>query len=297
MKKVITTGKTVEQATELALKKLGVPRDRVTITVLTQPSRGLLFGLFGKRDAEVEVEVLPATEAAPQTETASPGAVSRAADASTQEAPQQNAVSPDTASRKKEAKASAGHAAVAEALQETRQFIEDVVSSMKLDDVTVSVQDDGDLHYTIRLSGESIGLLIGRRGQTLDSLQYLANLVANKNSAKFLKITLDAEDYRNRRKETLEKLADRLAEKALNQRRDVLLEPMSNSERKIIHAHLQGRNSVVTYSQGDEPNRRVVISPKNKPPGSKGPDGHKGRDRRPRRKQHSAAKTPSPTES
>ncbi|HEU4962428.1 MAG TPA: RNA-binding cell elongation regulator Jag/EloR [Bacilli bacterium] len=262
MKKVITTGKTVELATELALKKLGVPRDRVIITVLKQPSRGL-FGLFGKRDAEVEVEVLPETEAV------APAAVSET------EAP---TVEPKP-----------------DPMQETLQFVEDVVAAMKLDDVTVTMTDEGDHHYTVRLSGESIGLLIGRRGATLDSLQVLVNLVANKHIKPFIKVTLDAEDYRERRQETLERLADRLAEKAIKQRRDVLLEPMPNGERKIIHSHLQGRRDVITYSQGEEPHRRVVISPKDKAPGSqRGP--RKG-DRRPRRKNSTGAKTPNKSES
>jgi spoIIIJ-associated protein len=212
MKKVITTGKTVELATELALKKLGVSRDRVTVSVLTQPSRGL-FGLFGTRDAEVEVEVIPQSP-----------------------------------------------------MEETRKFVEDVLAAMNLQGVSVEVVEEGDHAYTMRLSGESIGILIGRRGTTLDALQVLINLVANKHSEHFLRITVDAEDYRQRRKETLEKLADRLAGKAVQQRREIQLEPMSSTERKIIHSYLQGRTDVVTYSQGEEPYRKVVIAPKERGP-------------------------------
>ncbi|MGZ4031243.1 MAG: RNA-binding cell elongation regulator Jag/EloR [Tumebacillaceae bacterium] len=224
MKKVITTGKTVELATELALQKLGVSRDRVTISVLTQPSRGL-FGLIGARDAEVEVEVIPL-----------------------------------------------------DPIQETRTFIDDVLRSMNLHDVTVDVVENGDNTYTFRLSGESIGILIGRRGATLDSFQYLVNLVANKNSDSFLRVQVDAEDYRNRRKETLERLAERLANKSLQSKREVQLEPMSSAERKIIHSYLQGRTDVVTFSMGDEPYRKVVIAPK-----EKGQSGNKPRG--PRRKE------------
>lgn len=223
MKKVITTGKTVELATELALNKLGVSRDRVTISVLTQPSRGL-FGLFGKREAEVEVEILPL-----------------------------------------------------DALQETKTFIQNVLSAMNLPGISVEAVENGEGSYSMRLCGESIGILIGRRGATLDALQYLVNLVANKNSEKFLRVTLDAEDYRERRKEALERLADRLAHKARQQRREVVLEPMSSTERKIIHAFLQGRSDVVTYSQGEEPYRKVVIAPRdaNAPRGKgRGPRRH-----------------------
>lgn len=210
MKKVITTGKTVELATELALKKLGVPRDRVTVTVLTQPRRGFL-GLFGKRDAEVEVEI-------PQLDP----------------------------------------------IEETKKFLGDVLAAMSLQEVRIDVEQTSDTEYEIKLSGASIGILIGRRGATLDALQYLVNLVANKHSERFLKIVLDAEDYRMRRKETLERLAERLADKALMQKRDIMLEPMTPVERKVIHSYLQHRTDVVTFSHGDEPYRKVVISPKEK---------------------------------
>jgi len=230
MKKVITTGKTVELATELALQELGVSRDRVTVSVLTQPSRGRLFGLFGARDAQIEVEVIP--------------------------------LSP---------------------MEETKKFVEDVLSAMKLTDVTVSVEETDTHSYRVALSGESIGILIGRRGATLDSLQYLVNLVANKHSESFLRVTLDAEDYRQRRQDTLEKLAERLANKAVQSRRDIMLEPMSSSERKIIHSHLQQRDDVVTFSHGDEPHRKVVISPKNKETVK---SSAKTNDRRPRRPHH-----------
>lgn len=208
MKKVITTGKTVELATELALNKLGVSRDRVIVTVLTQPSRGL-FGWIGKRDAEVEVEVLP--------------------------------VNP---------------------IDEARKFLAAVLTEMHLADVIVTVEELSEHSYQFRLQGEAIGVLIGRRGATLDSLQYLVNLVANKHSEKFLRIVLDAEDYRNRRKETLERLADRLAKKATQTRREVVLEPMGATERKVIHSYLQERSDIVTFSQGEEPYRKVVIAPR-----------------------------------
>jgi spoIIIJ-associated protein len=223
MKKVITTGKTVDLAIELALSKLGVTLDRVKVTVLTEPRKGL-FGLIGARDAEVEVEVLP--------------------------------VDP---------------------IAETRKFIEDVLSSMNLHDVVVESKALGENAYLFRLSGESIGLLIGRRGQTLDALQYLVNLVANKHSDRFLRVQLDAEDYRLRRKETLERLADRLAQKAVQQRREIALEPMSSQERKIIHSYLQGRPDIVTFSQGEEPHRKVVIAPKERDERSHKPRGGQGK--------------------
>lgn len=111
--------------------------------------------------------------------------------------------------------------------------------------------------------GKDLGVLIGRRGQTLDSLQYLVNIVANKNKNEGrVRIVLDAENYRKRRKETLENLADKLAYKVVKTGKEVVLEPMTSLERKIIHARLQDSTSVMTQSQGEEPYRKVVISKK-----------------------------------
>ncbi|WP_216831627.1 RNA-binding cell elongation regulator Jag/EloR [Alkalihalobacterium elongatum] len=112
------------------------------------------------------------------------------------------------------------------------------------------------------LQGEHIGTLIGRRGQTLDSLQYLVNLVANRNSDGYLRIRLDAENYRERRKQSLEQLADRLANKAIQTKKTVKLEPMQAHERKIIHTALQNINGIATHSEGQEPKRYIVINPR-----------------------------------
>lgn len=247
MKKVITTGKTVELATELALNKLGVSRDRVIITILTQPSRGL-FGLFGKRDAEIEVEVMEESPILETMRTAEqPAVVQEPAFAAS--SPTASAASPTVAS-------------ITDPIVAARTFLDDVLTAMNLSDIVVTVEEAEDPTYLFRLQGSSIGMLIGRRGATLDSLQTLVNLVANKHSEKFLRVQLDAEDYRSRRKETLERLADRLAKKAVQTRREVVLEPMGNLERKVIHSYLQHRSDVTTYSQGEEPYRKVVITPR-----------------------------------
>lgn len=111
------------------------------------------------------------------------------------------------------------------------------------------------------LSGEKIALLIGKRGQTLNSLQYLTQLVINRHSDQYLTVLLDAEDYRTRRNETLVQLAERLAQKAIKTGRDVVLEPMPSFERKVIHTALANNDRVNTYSDGVEPHRYVVISP------------------------------------
>jgi len=114
----------------------------------------------------------------------------------------------------------------------------------------------------ISVEGRDAGRLIGKHGQTLDAFQYLISLMVNKGSAPFINVTLDCENYRKKRKETLENLARNMAKKAKQQRRNVILEPMSSYERKIIHAALQSDKLVSTYSEGDEPYRNVVISPK-----------------------------------
>ncbi len=112
----------------------------------------------------------------------------------------------------------------------------------------------------INLSGSDMGILIGKRGQTLDSIQYLVNLVVNKGDAPYLSITLDTENYRQRRKETLESLAYNLAKKVKQTGKKVVLEPMNPYERRIIHSSLQNNKYVTTYSEGEEPYRNVVIA-------------------------------------
>lgn len=121
-----------------------------------------------------------------------------------------------------------------------------------------------DKQLNINLSGDDMGILIGKRGQTLDSIQYLVNLVVNKGNAPYLSISLDTENYRERRKETLESLAYNLAKKVKQTGRNFVLEPMNPYERRIIHSALQNDRYVTTYSEGEEPYRNVVITLKNK---------------------------------
>jgi len=140
-----------------------------------------------------------------------------------------------------------------------KSFLQDVFSAMEVD-VTIE-QFNRDDHILLNLVGKNLGILIGRRGQTLDSLQYLVNIVANKQkSGNKTRFILDAEDYRYRRKLTLEDLAEKLAEKAVRTGRDVVLEPMTPLERKIIHSQLQNHPLVETHSLGEEPNRKVIIT-------------------------------------
>ena len=120
-----------------------------------------------------------------------------------------------------------------------------------------------DKQLSIELSGDDMGVLIGKRGQTLDSIQYLVNIVVNKGNAPYVSISIDTENYRQRRKETLETLALNLAKKVKQTRKSVVLEPMNPYERRIIHSALQNDRYVTTYSEGEEPHRNVVIVLKN----------------------------------
>ncbi len=145
-----------------------------------------------------------------------------------------------------------------ERYREAADFIHEVAEAMGLD-VKVDVRKNRD-GGVLDISGPELGMLIGRRGQTLDALQLLASVVANKDSDKFLRLTLDAENFRRRRAKTLEDLADRLADRVVRTRKEVVLEPMPPQERKVIHARLQNHPDVETASRGEEPNRRVVIT-------------------------------------
>ena len=132
---------------------------------------------------------------------------------------------------------------------------------MGMGEVTIlsSIDEEGAL--AIEMSGDNMGILIGKRGQTLDSLQYLTNRVANKSQDGYVRVKLDTEDYRKRRKQTLENLAKNIAYKVKRSRKPISLEPMNPYERRIIHSALQADDRVSTHSEGEEPYRRVVVTP------------------------------------
>lgn len=137
-------------------------------------------------------------------------------------------------------------------------FLQEIFQAMGM---SVSIETKlKERQLAIELSGEEMGVLIGKRGQTLDSLQYLVSLVVNKGSSPYVSILLDTENYRQRRKETLESLAYNLAKKVKQTKRNVVLEPMNPYERRIIHSSLQNDRYVTTYSEGEEPYRNVVIT-------------------------------------
>lgn len=146
-----------------------------------------------------------------------------------------------------------------ETIRYVEQFVKDTLKAMDMDvEITSSIDKDGALY--VDMKGENMGILIGKRGQTLDSLQYLTNRVANKHQSGYVRVKLDTENYRARREETLKHLAKNIAHKVKRNRRPVILEPMNPYERRIIHSTLQSDPYVTTHSEGEEPYRKVVVT-------------------------------------
>lgn len=253
------TGRTVEAALEAAAADLGCAPASLEYTVLEQPSRGFL-GLIGRKDARIRVRDIDGTAVA-ETKAADPSADMAELETRLEEEVEETQVdAPDQAASAKAAKAKDA-VSLLEQEQRARKFLEDVFAAMKIEvELQRSETEEGIL---FQLEGESLGILIGKHGQTLDALQYLTNLAANRGVAgERLHVQLDIEGYRARREETLTRLAGHLAEKACRIGQEIHLEPMNRHERKIIHMALQDSRKVSTYSAGDEPRRYVVIVPR-----------------------------------
>lgn len=235
MNTVEKAGRTVDEAIEAALAELGVSRDEIEYEVLEEASKGL-FGFLGGKPARVRVTLkkpvpAPAPVAAPDREKP----------ARAEKGPRIERVDPET-------------------VEVARNFLQQVFAAMRLD-VKIEKMTHED-HVTLNLRGEDLGILIGKHGQTLDALQYLTSLAAHRDAEERTRIILDVEDYRKRREETLARLAERVADRVKMRSEKVILEPMSPHERKVIHMTLQNDQRVTTYSEGEEPFRRVVIAPK-----------------------------------
>ncbi len=138
------------------------------------------------------------------------------------------------------------------------KFLKDIFKEMEIN-VDIVINEEGK-DMDINLKGDNMGILIGRRGETLDALQYLASIVANKGQENYKKVVIDTENYRRKREETLIRLANKVAERVVRFKKSVSLEPMNPYERRIIHSALQQNKQIETYSVGDEPNRKVVIA-------------------------------------
>lgn len=258
------SAKNKEEAIALALTELDASREDVNIEVLDEGSKGFLG--IGARDARVRVTLLnapeePEEEIIPETS-----------------APAAKAVEYEP--RKREPKRSKPtRETLGTPDMDAKKFLEDIFAAMKLD-VTVSASFEGDT-VTVNLAGDNMGIVIGKRGDTLDSLQYLTSLVVNQRSEDYIKVSIDTENYREKRTEALLALSNRLADKVSRTGKKFTLEPMNPYERRIIHSNLQDNENVTTFSVGQEPYRKVVIAPKNAKPYKK--DGYKKRNNRPRK--------------
>ena len=271
-------GDSIESAVALALQDLKLTRDQVTVMVLEEPSKGF-FGI-GSKLAKVRVEEIIAPQPkeepkpAPQpVQKEKPAEKKAEAPEAEPEKPREekkkknNRKKPKNGANKKEFKIEGELVQVSakpEDLKDApdhpaKEFLENLIREMGLEgEVKVAVNETS---VYADIDGKDTGTIIGKRGQTLDSIQYLTSLVVNKGEDEYIRVVVDAENYRAKREETLEKLAYRLAEKCVKTGRSVRLEPMNPYERKVIHTTLQTVPSVVTRSEGNEPNRRVVIQP------------------------------------
>lgn len=291
------TAKTIEEALEKALNEMMLTRDDIEYEVITHPSKGFLG--FGQRDAVVRVKkkvieelkdivndikeerkeevICQKTMEQPKAAEVSveekkiepekkvlveepvPAAeetieMTEAASIETRVEPQEQAVMENA-----EQKAADKKVALARAEEKGRAFLSKIFEEMKLD-VVIDIKEKNN-YLVFDLKGDNLGILIGRRGDTLDSLQFLLNLVINEKNSVKVKGIIDIENYRAKREETLIGLSHKLAAKARKTGQKVVLEPMNPQERRIIHMALQNDRRVTTYSEGEEPYRKVVIVP------------------------------------
>lgn len=241
-------GTDIDTAVELALADLKLTIDEVDVTVLEEPSRGF-FGI-GSKLALVRVEKKK-TQEVKEPEKKEKKTVEKAEKAQTQKT-----ATPKKEEIKKEIEVKEENLVPCED-HEALRFLKEVIKEMGLDlDITAK---KGENSLYLDIQGKDSGTIIGKRGQTLDAIQYLTSLVANKESEIYTRVVVDAENYRAKREKTLEALANRLANKVVKTKRSVKLEPMNPYERKVIHAALHDHPKVVTRSEGQDPYRRVVI--------------------------------------
>ncbi|PSL45938.1 spoIIIJ-associated protein [Salsuginibacillus halophilus] len=255
------TAESVDEALQKAADQLGVSVEEVDYHVVQQPKRGFL-GWFKKRNAVVEASVKTADADVEQTQES--GALDLEDEfstfAETENEAQVEAVEETLPELEEEIKEQAGPSEDEKPEETAKHYLEAVIQEMEAV-AEVHIQSANAKSAELELTGESVGLLIGKRGQTLDALETLAGLAANRVSSRHFTVFLDAEGYRARRAASLENLADRLADKALSTSTRVPLEPMNARERKVIHQALQKTRGVETISEGVEPKRRVVILP------------------------------------
>lgn len=277
MKTVRIKAKTVEAAVEEGLKQLGITRAEAVVHVVEKPSTGL-FGLLHKKMAVVDISA-PEIPAEPEEATEAPAAEENRTDGVPAEAPAAEPAEPEAEEPEEagEEKTAEPEDAPAEEVpeekaeeekpfdpaeqkkvaEEARKFLENVFRGMDLPVIMECMMNEERILFS--LHGEGLGILIGKHGQTLDALQYLTNLAAGKAAHGRYFVMLDVENYRERRKDTLEALAKRLAGKVKRTGEPVKLEPMPAGERRIIHLALQDDDAVITESEGEAPYRYITI--------------------------------------
>ncbi|MBQ6320559.1 MAG: protein jag [Lachnospiraceae bacterium] len=231
MEYVEFTGKTVDDAITEACKNFTITSDRLEYEVVEKGTSGI-FG-FAAKPAIIKARVFD------------PNAPKEEVKEEKKEEAKENTESSVTVTEPVTA--------------DPKEFLEKVFNAMNMK-VSIDVETKED-EINIELSGDDMGVLIGKRGQTLDSLQYLTSIVVNKGRKEYIRVKIDTENYRLRRKETLENLAKNLAYKAKRTKNPVSLEPMNPYERRIIHSALQNDKYVTTHSEGEEPYRKVIITP------------------------------------
>ena len=262
MKQITQIGATVNEAISLALQKLGKTRDEVDVEVLQEGKKGFLG--FGARAAEVRVTVKEDVRAIieedkipqqdePVEETTEVVSIQQFVEDKpvhvvNGEEPVQ-VVNDDQPKMQEQ-----------DPIEEAKAYLTNIALEMGIQDLQIHTESQGK-YVLLKLESEKAAFLIGKRGQTLNALQQLTQLVLNKSAKSFMLVKLDVEDYRERRQSALEQLAERMADKAIRTRKKVVFEPMPSYERKIIHNALANRLDIETYSEGVEPNRYLVIEP------------------------------------
>ena len=251
------SGRTMEDAIAAALAELGRSEEEISVEVLERAKSGFLG--IGAQPARIRVSYeVPDEPAAEKKEAPAPKKAEKKPEAKKAEEkkPEAKKTEEKKPAPKKEAPAPVDEDAEFAAV---RAFISGLMERMGVEaEIEISRRDNGGIN--VNLSGSGMGAIIGRRGETLDAIQHLTNYVVNRDSDKHMHISVDAENYRAKREESLTKLAEKMAEKAIKYKRSMALEPMNSYERHVIHTALQNYEGVTTSSTGVEPNRRVVVS-------------------------------------
>ena len=257
------SGRTEEDAIQAALKELGLERDDVSVEILERAKSGF----FGIGATQAVVRITYECQDAPEVrkEEVHPAPKAEAAPVSAKEpAEPVKKAEPETAKAVTEAAAPTAEAKAVASDENPkyaaiRSFLSGLLDKMDIEaEIEISERPNGGID--VNLSGNGMGAIIGRRGETLDAIQHLTNYVINRGGEKRAHINIDAESYRAKREDALTHLAEKMAEKAIKYKRSMSLEPMNSYERHVIHTALQNYEGVTTASTGEEPNRRVVVS-------------------------------------